>query len=168
MRAVRSIRPLRRSRARSVGDLVHALGGAAQPGHPGAKALIGDAGDGGVPDGQATGQGLHRGSAKRMAGTLRPASLQVGCAIRSMTGFARMPLPWSAITASISRALHARALADSSSWDTPCPTVTRCDHRTGVASYRQRSAVRHPSQPLHDRTKLLPVQRPRPTDTTIR
>ena len=56
-----------------------------------------------------------RGSAKRMAGTLRPASSQVGCAIRSMTGFARMPLPWPAITASISRALHARALADSSS-----------------------------------------------------
>ena len=45
----------------------------------------------------------------------RRAASTVGCAIRSMTGFARMPLPWPAVTASISRALHARALAASSS-----------------------------------------------------
>ena len=56
-----------------------------------------------------------RRSAKRRAGTLRPAAFLVGRAIRSMTEFARMPLPWPAITASISRAVHTRALAASSS-----------------------------------------------------
>ena len=77
-----------------IGGLVHALRDAAQSGHPGTKALIGDAGDGEVPDRQATGQGLHPEFPNRMAGTLRPASSEVGRAIRSMTGFdgARLPL----------------------------------------------------------------------------